>query len=59
MFLSIFIRVPGTETKGDTLEFVKPATVEIQAEGEYKVFREVKKIEIRKAEKWLKVVQNS
>ncbi len=59
MFLSIFVRVPGTETKGDTLEFVKPATVEIQAEGEYKVFREVKKIEIRKAEKWLKVVQNS
>ncbi len=58
MFLSIFVRVPGTETKGDVLEFVKPATVEIQAEGEYRVFRDVKKIEIRKAEKWLKVVQN-
>lgn len=58
MFLSIFVRVPGAETKGDVLEFVKPATVEIQAEGEYRVFRNVKKIEIRKAEKWLKVVQN-
>lgn len=58
MFLSIFVRVPGAETKGDVLEFVKPATVEIQAEGEYWVFRNVKKIEIRKAEKWLKVVQN-
>ncbi len=58
MFLSIFVRVPGTETKGDALDFVKPATVEIQAEGEYKVFKNVKKIEIRKAEKWLKVVQN-
>ena len=58
MFLSIFMRVPGTETKGDVLDFVKPATVEIQAEGEYKVFKNVKKIEIRKAEKWLKVVQN-
>ena len=52
------MRVPGAETKGDVLEFVKPATVEIQAEGEYRVFRNVKKIEIRKAEKWLKVVQN-
>ncbi len=58
MFLSIFVRVPGTETKGDVLEFVEPATVEIQAEGEYKTFKNVKKIEIRKAEKWLKVVQN-
>lgn len=58
MFLSIVSRVPGTETKGDVLEFVNPATVEIQAEGEYRVFRDVKKIEIRKAEKWLKVVQN-
>ncbi len=58
MFLSIFVRVPGAETKGDVLEFVEPATVEIQAEGEYRVFRGVKKIEIRKAEKWLKVVQN-
>lgn len=58
MFSSIFVRVPGAETKGDVLEFVEPATVEIQAEGEYRVFRDVKKIEIRKAEKWLKVVQN-
>ncbi len=58
MFLSIVSRVPGTETKGDILEFVKPATVEIQAEGEYRVFQDVKKIEIRKAGKWLKVVQN-
>jgi hypothetical protein len=58
MFLSIVSRVPGTETKGDVLDFVKPATVEIQAEGEYRVFQDVKKIEIRKAGKWLKVVQN-
>lgn len=58
MSVSIFSRVPGTETKGDVLEFVEPATVEIQAEGEYRVFRKVKKIEIRKAEKWLKVVMN-
>ncbi len=58
MSVSIFSRVPGAETKGDVLEFVKPATVEIQAEGEYRVFRKVKKIEIRKAEKWLKVVTN-
>lgn len=50
-------RVPGEETVGDVLEFVNPAKVEIQAEGEYKVCDNVKKIEIKKGTKYLKVVK--
>ena len=56
MFKSIFFRVPGAKTKGDKIEFLEPATVELQAEGEYKVFENIKTIEIRKSKKCLKVV---
>ena len=56
MIKSIFYRVPGSETKGDKLEFLEPATVELQAEGEYKVFKNIKTIEVRKGEKCLKVI---
>ena len=56
MVRSILVRTPGGKTSGDVLEFVEPAAVELQAEGEYKVFEGVKKIEIRKAERCLKVV---
>lgn len=59
MFRSIFSRIPGHDTTGDVLEFTRPATVELQAEGEYRVFKDIKKIEIRKATKCLKVVENS
>ena len=58
MAKSILYRVPGTETTGDILEFEVPATIELQAEGEYKVFKDVKKIEIKKGETCLKVIQN-
>ena len=58
MTKSVLSRVPGHDTKGDVLEFLEPSTVELQAEGEYKTFENVKKIEIRKAKKCLKVVQN-
>ena len=53
---SIFKQVPGAKTEGDVLEFLTPATVEIQAEGEYRVFENIKKIEIRKAKKCLSVL---
>lgn len=56
MAKSIVSRVPGSETKGDVLEFTSPSTVDIQAEGEYKTFEQVKKIEIRKSQKCLKTV---
>ena len=58
MAKSILHRVPGTETTGDILEFSAPTTIELQAEGEYKVFENVKKIEIKKGKTCLKVIQN-
>ena len=56
MTKSIFVGVPGDETKGDVLEFMTPAVIDIQAEGEYKTFDGVKKIEVGKSEKCLKVI---
>ena len=58
MLKSILVRVPGDETEGDVLEFIEPGTVSIQAEGEYKTFEQVKKIEVRKSKKCLKVITN-
>ena len=56
MVKSILFRTPGTDTKGDLLEFKNPATVELQAEGEYQVFKDVKNIEVKKGNKCLKVI---
>lgn len=56
MARSILARTPGGKTCGDTLEFDAPAKVEIQAEGEYKMFEGISKLEIRKAKKCLKVL---
>ena len=57
MAISIFSRTPGTETKGDTIDFLQPATVELQAEGEYEVFENVKTIRVEKpADKFIKVI---
>ena len=56
MIKSILFHVPSTETRHDTLEFLSPATVEIQAEGEYQVFKDIKKIEIKKGDKFIKVI---
>ena len=56
MAKSMFNKVPGAETKGDTLEFLSPATIEFQSEGEYKILENVEKIEIKKAEQFLKVL---
>lgn len=58
MVAAILVRTPGTETTGDILEFTKPATVELQAEGEYQVFKNIKTIEIKKGTKCLKVIHN-
>ena len=58
MIKSIFHRVPGGETTGDVLEFTHPTTIELQAEGEYQVFKNAKKIEIKKGKSCLKVIQN-
>jgi hypothetical protein len=57
MTKSILIRTPGVETEGDKLEFIKPSTVELQAEGEYRTFENIKTIEIKKGKKCLKVIE--
>jgi diacylglycerol kinase family enzyme len=50
MTRSILHRTPGDETKGDLLEFTNDkATVELQAEGEYQIFKDIKKIEVKKS----------
>lgn len=56
MIKSILHRVPGTPTSSDTLDFIKPATVELQAEGEYQVFKDIRQIIIKKSSKCLKVI---
>lgn len=58
MVAAILVRTPGTETTGDLLEFTKPATVELQAEGEYQVFKDIRTIEIKKGAKCLKVIHS-
>jgi len=57
MVPAILKRTPGSLARGtDVLEFLEPATVELQAEGEYRVFKDIKKIEIKKADQCLKAV---
>ncbi len=56
MAKSILYRTPGIETKGDLLEFTNKATVELQAEGEYQIFKNIEKIEVKKGTKCLKVI---
>ena len=56
MTISIFKRMPGTETKEDLLEFLEPATIELQAEGEYKKFEDISKILVKKPGQYIKVI---
>ena len=58
MLRSIFRRIPGSDTTGDVLEFVHPATITLQAEGEHQVFKNIKTIEIKKGTKCLKTITN-
>ncbi len=57
MFRSVLVRVPGKKTAGDVIKFEQPSAVMIHAEGEYQKLEGVKKIEIKKSKKALKVVQ--
>ena len=56
MLKSMRSRVPGNETKGDVLEFVELGRVKMQAEGESVMLEGVSKIEIKKTDKYLRVV---
>lgn len=53
---SLFSHVPSSETKGDVLEFLEPGIIKIQAEGESRAFKNAKKIEIKKSDKFIKVI---
>ncbi len=56
MLGSMILRVPGKKTVADVLEFETPAEIAIQTEGEHEKLANVKRIEIVKSEKPLKVV---
>ncbi len=56
MACSVLLRVPGKKTRGDIIKFKQRGNVMIQAEGEYEMLEGVKKVEVRKAKKGLKVV---
>ena len=58
MAKSILSRVPGTATEDSVLEFTNPATVMLQAEGESTKFEGISRIEIRKSEKCLKMIES-
>lgn len=57
MAKSILRRIPTVMVERDVLEFTKPGSIEVQAEGEYQRLSEVKKIEVSKAERPLLVVK--
>jgi hypothetical protein len=55
---SVAYKMPGKMSRDDKLKFAKPSEVMIQGEGEYKRVK-VAKIEMRKAERWIKVVSRN
>lgn len=57
MFRSVVMHIPGKKTVGDVIKFEQPGTVMIHAEGEYQELKDVKKIEIKKSNKALKVIR--
>lgn len=59
MTRSIVDRTPGVDTTSDVLQFDAPGNTEIQSEGEYKMFENIKKIEIKKGAVCLKMIHNN
>ena len=57
MMCSVLMHIPGKKTTGDVIKFEQPSTVMIHAEGEYQELHNVKKIEIKKSKKALKVIR--
>lgn len=56
MVRSILYRTPGTETTCDRIEFTAPATIELQAEGEYHTFHNIHTITVEKPDQHIKVI---
>lgn len=57
MMRSIWRRMPGEETDGETIEFEAPVTIAVQTDGEYCKLSGVERIEIKKAKKGVKVAK--
>lgn len=56
MLRSVSWRIPTKKTQGDLLKFNEASEVEIQAEGEYQRLEKVKKVEVLKSKRSLRVV---
>lgn len=56
MTRSFFARIPGSASSGDQLEFPTPATIRIQAEGEYYILKDISWLKIQKSERSLKII---
>ncbi len=56
MLTSMRRGIPGEETESDVLDFAQPSQVEVHAEGEFERLQEVQKIEVKKAERGIKVI---
>lgn len=59
MTKAVFKQVPAEKSELDLLKFNRPASVMIQAEGEYAELKDIKKIEVRKSTKPLLAVMRS
>lgn len=57
MLRSIFWQIPGARTEKDVIKFWQPSTVTLQAEGESQRIEGVKKIEVMKSKRPLKVIK--
>ncbi len=54
---SVLWRIPGKKTERDVIKFAEPSDVTIHAEGEIERLKGVKKIEVKKAERPLRVIK--
>lgn len=57
MMKSMRGKMPGERTQRDMIEFSEPATVEVQAEGEYRKLKGVQKIIVRKATRGVEITE--
>jgi hypothetical protein len=56
MIPSVAWQIPGRASRGDVLKFPQPATVEVQAEGEYFTLRDLHVLEVRKSARAINMI---
>lgn len=54
---SFFGHMPGTQKESDSFKLIKPEDIEVQTDGEYRLLKQVRRIEITKPHKHLNVVK--